>query len=424
MLNSITSDEIRKVYLQSKSLGLIDEVDTAVSFYSLDMLQNRLQHLQSVFPENTHHAIAIKTNSAKFVLREISKLGFGLEAASLEELQMAIECGLSTEKAVFDSPAKTLKEIGWCEEYCPGMILNANSIMELERYRPQSGVRVGLRINPEVQIDAPQIYNVSSSRSKFGVSVFEKTEILEAAMKEPFFTGLHVHAGSEVADFTENIIAIERILRLADDINECREKEGMKCRIEFIDIGGGIGAFLDDRGQNLGLRPFATTLQERCPRLFSEFEVITEFGRFVHTDNAFFVSNIEYILPGGTDHPETAIIHVGADMFLRQAYSAVKTDYPISVLHHNGTLNEQQTKNGLVEYDIAGPLCFSGDYLFRDRKLPSLSSGDKLAIANVGANTTALWSRHCSRKIPKTIMYSLSRNKYEIAHPRTAVDLI
>lgn len=424
MLNSITSDEISKVYQKSKNLGLIDEDDTAVSFYSLDMLHNRLQHLQSVFPENTRHAVAIKTNSAKFLLKEISNLGFGLEAASLEELQLAIECGLSTEKAVFDSPAKTHKEIVWCEENCRGMILNANSIRELERYRPRSNVRIGLRINPEVQIDAPQIYNVSGSRSKFGVSVFEKIEILEAAMKEPFFTGLHVHAGSEVADFTANIMAIERVLSLADDINECREKEGLKCRIEFMDIGGGIGAFLDDSGQNLGLRPFATALQERCPRLFSEFEVVTEFGRFVHSDNAFLVSNVEYVLPGGTDHPETAIVHVGADMFLRQAYSTVKTDYLVLALHHDGRLNERRSKMGLVEYDIAGPLCFSGDYLFRNWKLPSLFSGDKLAIANVGANTTALWSRHCSRKIPKTIMYSLSRDKYEIANPRTAVDLI
>lgn len=421
MLNSITADEVSKVYQQSQHLKLIDEDDTAVLFYSLDMLQNRLQHLQSVFPENTRHAVAIKTNSAKFVLQEITTLGFGLEAASLEELQLALQCGLSPEKAVFDSPAKTRKEIKWCEDHCPFMIVNANSIEELERYRPESGIRLGLRINPEVQVDAPQIYNVSGLRSKFGVSVSEREAIIEAALKAPFFTGLHVHAGSEVGDFTANVAAIDRVVQLADTINEFRKRAGLQCRIEFIDIGGGIGAYIEDHQQNLGLRPFATALQEKCPHLFSKYEVITEFGRFVHNDNAFVVTDVEYLLPGQVNHPETAIVHVGADMFLRQAYSPVKKDYPVWVLDKKGTLNSALPS---AEYDIAGPLCFSGDYLFRNKKLPALSGGDKMVISEVGANTTALWSRHCSRKIPKTIAYSLTRNIFKIVNPRTAVDLI
>jgi diaminopimelate decarboxylase len=53
--------------------------------------------------------------------------------------------------------------------------------------------------------------------------------------------------------------------------------------------------------------------------------------------------------------------------------------------------------------DIAGPLCFAGDYLVNGTPLPSVvKEGDYLFIDSTGANTYALWSRHCSRTVPAT----------------------
>ena len=51
-------------------------------------------------------------------------------------------------------------------------------------------------------------------------------------------------------------------------------------------------------------------------------------------------------------------------------------------------------------YDIAGPLCFAGDYLARGVALPSAEEGEWLCIDHAGANSYALWSRHCSRDVP------------------------
>ena len=54
-------------------------------------------------------------------------------------------------------------------------------------------------------------------------------------------------------------------------------------------------------------------------------------------------------------------------------------------------------------YDIAGPLCFAGDYLAHGIQLPAvLQEGQYLFIDHTGANTYALWSRHCSRTLPAT----------------------
>jgi diaminopimelate decarboxylase len=54
-------------------------------------------------------------------------------------------------------------------------------------------------------------------------------------------------------------------------------------------------------------------------------------------------------------------------------------------------------------YDIAGPLCFAGDYLGHGVVLPKgIQEGHYLFIDHTGANTYALWSRHCSRTLPAT----------------------
>ena len=54
-------------------------------------------------------------------------------------------------------------------------------------------------------------------------------------------------------------------------------------------------------------------------------------------------------------------------------------------------------------YNIAGPLCFAGDYLARNIELPTITEGDWLLIPNIGANTYGFWARHCSRVVPKLL---------------------
>ena len=157
LLRKISPEEIANVFKKAKGMNLIDEWDSAVIFYNYDILQNRLNHLKEVFPPNTFHAIAIKTNSLQGVLRFIADNGYGLEAASLEELQLAKQAGLSNSKAVFDSPVKRKLEIDYCSNHFSGLILNANCIEELELIPKNSNFQVGLRINPLIKTGAPGI---------------------------------------------------------------------------------------------------------------------------------------------------------------------------------------------------------------------------------------------------------------------------
>lgn len=47
--------------------------------------------------------------------------------------------------------------------------------------------------------------------------------------------------------------------------------------------------------------------------------------------------------------------------------------------------------------DVVGPICETGDFFARDRKLPVVSEGDLLAILDVGAYGSVLGSNYNTR---------------------------
>jgi diaminopimelate decarboxylase len=343
------------------------------------------------------HAVAIKSNSSAEVLKAIADNGFGLEAASFEEVLLAKSAGVPNHKIVFDSPVKTQKEIDDCHNDLKGIIVNANSLEELIRYPTDFSGQLGLRINPLVNADAPDLFNVSTATSKFGVPISKEAAIIEACLLHPQISGLHMHIGSGIHQFEGNIVAIKKVTALAQEINAARKNAGISNEIHWIDIGGGID-FSEEPQFNIA--HFIAQIESET-NLFQDFKVITEFGKFVHHAAGFVVSDIEYVVEGSTEQSaKTAFIHVGADLFLRKVYSSLPITYPFHIIKKR---SPKPSKTHL--YNIAGPLCFNGDFLYYNLELPTITTEDKFVIQNIGANTLSMWSQHCSRKIPKLIYY-------------------
>jgi diaminopimelate decarboxylase len=55
-------------------------------------------------------------------------------------------------------------------------------------------------------------------------------------------------------------------------------------------------------------------------------------------------------------------------------------------------------------YDVAGPICESGDYLGRDREIAEPREGDLLAVHTAGAYGFAMASRYNSRPLPAEVL--------------------
>lgn len=407
-------EEYGKVYQWAQKTHLIKPEDTSVVFLNWDVLNHRLDHIRQTFPDNVLHAIAVKSNALPAVLAHINYRGFGLESASMEELRLAMEYGGDVEKMVLDSPVKTTPEILECNKEYKGMYLNVNVLEELGRLPDNQDMHIGIRVNPMVKVDVHEMLNVTKGASKFGVPITQREAIIEAALDNGSVTGLHMHSGSGMGEVEQNVEAIERVYKLAKDINAelaKREEE----RICWIDIGGGIKPAPDKDGVSIVER-YVKAIQDKCPNLFEEFKVLTEFGAYIHTNHSWVVSEVEYVSEY-FDNP-IAYIHVGADMFLRKVYADMGPEHHVSVL--NGT-DFRLKKGNEMPHDIAGPLCFAGDFLFRELNLPTIKPQDKLVINNVGGNTLSMWSRHCSRDMPKVIGYSLETDKIGVVQERKRV---
>ena len=381
-MKAIVKSFAEKVLIKAKNAGITS--DKANYFYSKEALDYRLNLLTKYFPPNTLHAIAIKTNNHPKVLSHIASRGFGLEAASIEEVKLAQAAGVPNEKIVFDSPVKTRAEIKYCHEHLSGALINVNCLEELERYPEDFSGKLGLRINPLIEVDTDKNLNVSKLNSKFVIPITHKDEIRKVLTHSDTFTVLHFHIGSGISDFQPNLKAFQLVIDLVQEVNLIRIKKGLIKLIDTVDIGGGIDFDLNSKTN--GIEEFTKGLNEI--NKITCLQLVTEFGKFIHESNSFVSSRVEYITKN-TLESHNAFIHVGADLFLRKIYSSMNINYPVSVVGKEGV---SQT------YRIVGPLCFAGDVLYESVNLPILEEGDEILIFNTGANTYSMWSRHCSRE--------------------------
>lgn len=353
--------------------------DTAAIVAHLPRLKERLGHLSASMP-GMQHSIAIKTNPQTELLRTIVSLGYGLEAASIEEVRRAKNAGCPLDQIVFDSPVKTRLEIAEVA-YDAGMLVNVNTISELERFPADATCVLGIRINPQVHAGSPEMFDVSKNESKFGVPISSHSELIQAALKFPI-SALHIHSGSQMQNLEAQKEALIGLRDVALTINE--QSPG---KIHTLDIGGGLPTEAIE-GQTK-MSTYGLMVQE----IFrgTSFKLVTEFGQWVHATAGFAISAIEYVV-----QPDRIFIHLGADFFMRDAYTSARP-FPLAVISSQGRWRSGEAR----PFDIAGPLCFAGDYLAHKKNLPSdLQESDYLVIDETGANTYALWSRHCSRTVP------------------------
>jgi diaminopimelate decarboxylase len=405
-LELIKPTEYAKYYKIAMSKGFIQPEDTAMVFYDYSILKNRLEIVKNHLPADSLHTVAIKANPLVNILKYISEQNLGLEAASTGEVQLALAANCAPDKIVFDSPAKTEAEIQYIATDYPDVYLNANSIEELDTFSKYHLKRYGLRINPLVQPDAVAYLNVSGIYSKFGVPFSDENEIIEACMSYPGLSGLHVHTGSQFQNLYPTIEGIKKVVELAEKVNNIQPG-----KIKIIDIGGGFPVNYHQDENPYGIEIFFEKLQQECPALINaQYKIITEFGRYYHANAGWVLSDVAAVKT--IEERQVITLQVSADMFVRECYNPNDWYHEIFVCNQNGAL---KTSTNHRTTDITGPLCFGGDYITRNRPLPEIKSGDKVIIADSGANSFSLWSRHCSRNFPKVIAYSSDEDGDDMA---------
>jgi len=419
ILSTLSASEMSTAFhLALNKKDLITEEDTTIIFYDLDFLNQRITKLQNLFPSSTLHAVAVKANPLTNMLRALNEKGVGLEAASLPELYLAEATGFPPERIVFDSPAKTKKEIEYALKL--GVYFNADSFDELDRIAEiletvKSTSVIGVRINPQVGQGSIQSTSVAGTISKFGIPLNDHAEKLKAYyLKYEWLRSIHVHIGSQGCPIPMIIEGVRKVLDFTLNINQQLKEQSAKKLVETFDIGGGLPVSYHTDKIPVSMETYHTLLTEHCKELFTgAFKLITEFGRYIHANTGWVASRVEYVKK--ENNYNIIIMHAGADLFLRECYNPKDWHHEISVVDKYGQLKEGITKN---KYIIAGPLCFAGDVIARDILLPKVSEGDYILIHDSGAYTLSMWSRYNSRQMPQVIGYTENPSQFEVIKTR------
>lgn len=392
----ISPHQAAEMLRQATAAGQLQH-ERAVIFHDLDLMRKRIACLQQAFPRGTIHAVAVKANPLVEVLRHVQDTGAGLEAASLEEVELAFAAGCPAERIVFDSPAKTTRELEIA--LARGVHINADNFEELARIdtilkdQPSTS-HIGLRINTQVGTGSISSTSVAGRSSKFGVPLSNQAAILASFAEYDWLTGLHAHVGSQGCDPRQLIQSGQRLAQLQQAINS----DVGDTRIRFVDIGGGLPVQYRDEDAVPALGDYVAALRDAAPSLFEPSVcLITEFGRSVQAGCGVAFSRVEYVKESGS----LGVVHLGADMFLRWVYHPRDWHHDVFALDSQGSVKNGNTR----AVSLAGPLCFGGDFLAKDCQLPPLAANDWIGFRDVGAYTLSMWSRHCSRGIPLVLGY-------------------
>ncbi|WP_215053789.1 diaminopimelate decarboxylase [Arthrobacter sp. ISL-28] len=385
-MKNLEAPQRRELILESAvRQGLLHPEEALVAgFIDLDGVEENVKALHAAFISNpgTLHAFAAKANCLVPVLSVLKDLGMGCEVASEGELAQAVAAGFPPDRIVFDSPAKTRGELR--QALSLGVAINADNFQELERIdqflgQSPSLSTIGIRINPQVGLGGIEAMSTAGATSKFGIALTDpssRARLFEAYRKYPWLSRVHAHVGSQGCPLALIADGIARVVDFADEVNDRLGRQ----QIRAIDIGGGLPVDFESDTMESGFDPYVRELRKGTPSLFNgKYDIITEFGRTILAKFGFIAAHVEYTKTTGGRR--IAITHAGAQVATRTVF--MPESWPIRVDAHD-PLGRRKPGEPVAQ-DIAGPCCFAGDLIARNRLLPPLEQGDIITLLDTGA---------------------------------------
>lgn len=327
---------------------------------------------------------AMKANSSLAVLQVFARAGCGFDIVSGGELERVLAAGARGSDIIFSGVGKTRAEMRRALEvgiHC----FNVESEAELEvlsAVAQEQGTRapVSLRVNPDVNPLTHPYISTGLKGNKFGIAHKEALRAYRHAATLPGLkvVGIDCHIGSQITQVSPYLDALDRVLDLVAAI----EDAGIP--LAHIDFGGGLGIVY-----NAEQPPAADALWQRLlarldQRGYGDRQLMIEPGRSLVGNAGLCITEVLYLKPG--EQKNFCIIDAAMNDLPRPAmYEAFHQIVPLQA---NGAKP--------VSYDVVGPVCESGDWIGRDRKL-SAQPGDLLAVLSAGAYCMAMASNYNTR---------------------------
>lgn len=396
-----------QLYCEGVALAtLAKKFGTPLYVYSQRTLTRHFRALDEAMRPVAHLVcFAVKSNSNQSVLRTLANLGSGFDIVSGGELQRVIAAGGDARKCVFAGVGKTEAEIEFALRR--GVYsFNAESEPELQRInrvaaRLKKVAPVAVRVNPNVDAHTHAKITTGTYENKFGVA-FENIEGVyarAAKLKHLRLRGLQMHIGSQLTTVTPFEQAVRKVLPLVEKL---KARHGL----EFFSIGGGLGIIYNPAlasGEPAWWKSAAAkkimtpaTYAARLLPLLKPLglKVLMEPGRFISGNAGALLTNVEFVKRTGKKN--FVIVDAAMNDLIRPAfYDAYHEIVPLT------------RKGGpTISSDVVGPICESGDFFCKDRPLPKVGEGDRLALLSAGAYGFVMASSYNTRTPAAEVLVS------------------
>jgi diaminopimelate decarboxylase len=380
------------LYAENVALGDIAErFGTPCYVYSRATLERHFRAFDEALAGRPHLVcFAVKANSNLAVLNVLARLGAGFDIVSGGELERVLAAGGDPRRVVFSGVGKSAAEMRRALE--AGIrCFNVESEPELERLNRIAGemgrrAPVSLRVNPDVDAGTHPYISTGLKENKFGIDVEQAEQVYRRAAGLPHIDiqGIDCHIGSQLTGTAPFVDALDRVLALTDRL----AAQGIP--IHHLDLGGGLGIRYRDE-QPPEPAEHAAALDAHLgdrPQ-----EIIIEPGRAIAGNAGILLTRVEYLKHTG--HKNFAVVDAAMNDLARPSlYGSWQAIIEVT---------PRDDCDGVRTYDVVGPICETGDFLGKDRKL-NLREGDLLAVRSCGAYGFTMSSNYNTRPRAAEVM--------------------
>ncbi|MDQ7025383.1 MAG: diaminopimelate decarboxylase [Anaerolineae bacterium] len=397
-----------KLYVDSVSVTeIVQSVGTPVYIYSLRRALNNLERIKTAFTAlDTHIHYSAKANANLTILRTLIEDGVGVDAVSGGEIFRALKAGVAPQNIVFAGVGKSESEIQFALEKGVGWF-NVENVRELDfiNYYAEdmglSGIKIALRLNPDVTANTHPYIATGHGGAKFGLTATVIANVLKQQSQwiNLDFRGLHIHIGSQLGDTLATQQAIQKALDLLAPYPN----------MKTLNIGGGMPAQYDSQAQLPSFEMFAHDIMP----MLRDYTVLLEPGRSIIADAGILVGQVLYTKNQAAQH--IAITDASMTELIRPAlYQAKHEIVPVA---------ENHSKTQVTQ--VVGPVCETADVLGRDIPLATLNEGDLVVALTAGAYGAVMSSNYNARPKPAEVVVAANGESWHVARRReTWEDLV
>lgn len=362
--------------------NLVIDFPTPFYLYDEKAIRENIQKFTkafNIFPEFREH-FAVKACPNPYILKILEEEGCGADCSSLPELMLSQMSGILNKKVIFTSNETPAEEYKFA--FKNGNIINLDDITHINFLKKTLGKlpdTVCFRYNPGNEKQGCNSIIGKPEEAKYGLTreqIFEAYKISKKEGVQHF--GLHTMVASNELNPDFFVDTAKLLFELCAEIQK-------KCdvRIEFVDLGGGIGIPYKPEQKPVDYDYIAKEIRKEYDRVIvpaklDPLAIYWECGRPITGPYGWLITTAihekhiyrEYI----------AVDSCMADLMRPGMYGA----------YHEITISGKENEPKTQIYDIVGSLCENCDKFAVQRPLPKIKIGDHVIIHDAGAHGRAM----------------------------------